>query len=83
MMWPSAPGTFPAAEWRKDGPGAPSVQPGRYAVGASDHPGDVADPMSGFFLIKRDVFWAAVRSLSGRGFKILLDLLASAPAGLG
>jgi dolichol-phosphate mannosyltransferase len=44
--------------------------------------GDVADPMSGFFLIKRDVFWAAVRSLSGRGFKILLDLLASAPAGL-
>lgn len=43
---------------------------------------DVADPMSGFFLLRRGVFWAAVRSLSGRGFKILLDLLASAPAGL-
>ena len=44
--------------------------------------GNVADPMSGFFLIKRDVFWTVVRSLSGRGFKILLDLLASAPARL-
>ena len=44
--------------------------------------GNIADPMSGFFLVKRGVFWAAVKSLSGRGFKILLDLLASAPAGL-
>jgi len=43
---------------------------------------DVADPMSGFFLLKREVFWAAVRKLSGRGFKILLDLLVSAPPGL-
>jgi dolichol-phosphate mannosyltransferase len=43
---------------------------------------DVADPMSGFFLIRRSVFWAAVRHMSGRGFKILLDLLASAPTAL-
>jgi dolichol-phosphate mannosyltransferase len=40
---------------------------------------EVADPMSGFFMLRRSVFWDAARSLSGRGFKILLDLLASAP----
>jgi dolichol-phosphate mannosyltransferase len=40
---------------------------------------DIADPMSGFFVIRRDAFDAAVRKLSGQGFKILLDLLASSP----
>jgi len=40
---------------------------------------DLTDPMSGFFMIRRDAFDAAVRSLSGQGFKILLDLFASAP----
>lgn len=40
---------------------------------------DIADPMSGFFMFKRPVFEAAVRKLSGQGFKILLDLLASSP----
>lgn len=39
----------------------------------------IADPMSGFFMFRRDVFHAAVRRLSGEGFKILLDLLASSP----
>jgi dolichol-phosphate mannosyltransferase len=39
----------------------------------------VADPMSGFFLLKRSVFFDAIYRLSGRGFKILLDLLASSP----
>ena len=39
----------------------------------------VADPMSGFFMIKNDCFWAAVRNMSGRGFKILMDLMASSP----
>ena len=39
----------------------------------------IADPMSGFFLITRTAFEAAVRRLSGQGFKILLDLLASSP----
>lgn len=42
----------------------------------------VADPMSGFFLIRREAFLRSVRGLSGQGFKILLDLLASAPAPL-
>ncbi len=40
---------------------------------------DIADPMSGFFVIRRDAFDGAVRSLSGQGFKILLDILASSP----
>jgi dolichol-phosphate mannosyltransferase len=41
---------------------------------------EIADPMSGFFMFRRDVFEGAVRNLSGQGFKILLDLLASSPA---
>lgn len=37
----------------------------------------LSDPMSGFFLLRRDAFNAVVRDLSGLGFKILLDILAS------
>ena len=37
----------------------------------------LSDPMSGYFIIKRDVFEQVVRSLSGVGFKILLDIFAS------
>ncbi len=40
---------------------------------------EIADPMSGFFMFRREVFERAVRSLSGQGFKILLDLMASSP----
>jgi dolichol-phosphate mannosyltransferase len=40
---------------------------------------DLADPMSGFFMLRREAFNGAVRNLSGQGFKILLDLFASAP----
>ena len=40
---------------------------------------DISDPLSGFFMCRRDVFESAVRRLSGQGFKILLDLLASSP----
>ena len=40
---------------------------------------DLTDPMSGFFLLKRDAFTETMRSLSGQGFKILLDLFASSP----
>ncbi len=39
----------------------------------------VSDPMSGFFLISRPAFHNAVRKISGSGFKILLDLMASSP----
>lgn len=39
---------------------------------------DLTDPMSGFFMIRRDAFNLAVRNLSAIGFKILLDIVASA-----
>ena len=43
------------------------------------------DPMSGFFVVTRDFLEEVVRSTSGIGFKILLDLVASArrPLGVG
>jgi dolichol-phosphate mannosyltransferase len=43
---------------------------------------DLKDPMSGFFLMRRQAFDEAVRNLSQQGFKILLDLFASAPSPL-
>lgn len=39
---------------------------------------DLRDPMSGFFMIERAAFERTMRSLSGEGYKILLDLFASA-----
>ncbi len=38
---------------------------------------DLKDPMSGFFMLKREVFSAMEERLSGIGFKILVDLFAS------
>ncbi len=40
----------------------------------------VSDPMSGFFMLRREAFEAALPRLSSLGFKILLDLIASSPA---
>lgn len=42
----------------------------------------LSDPMSGFFAISRESLMAAIPNLSGVGFKILLDLVASQPAPL-
>jgi dolichol-phosphate mannosyltransferase len=39
---------------------------------------DLHDPMSGFFMLTRPAFESALRHLSGQGFKILLDIFASA-----
>jgi len=39
----------------------------------------IADPMSGFFMVRRGAFQESVRQLSNVGFKILLDILASSP----
>ena len=39
---------------------------------------NVADPMSGFFMLRRPVFEQVMRGLSTQGFKILLDILATA-----
>ncbi len=38
----------------------------------------LSDPMSGFFMIRREVFENTVRTVSGMGFKILLDITSSA-----
>lgn len=38
----------------------------------------VSDPMSGFFMFKRQVLDMTVRNLSGLGFKILIDILLTA-----
>jgi dolichol-phosphate mannosyltransferase len=43
---------------------------------------DVSDPMSGFFAMRRHLFEAHAKSLSGLGFKLLLDFLSSAPTSL-
>jgi dolichol-phosphate mannosyltransferase len=39
---------------------------------------EVADPMSGFFMIRRDRFEQLAPQLSTQGFKILLDIIATA-----
>ncbi len=39
---------------------------------------EISDPMSGFFMLRREAFEQVVRHLSGTGFKLLLDILASA-----
>jgi len=39
----------------------------------------VSDPMSGFFMVRRETFDRAARRLSAMGFKILLDIIASLP----
>ena len=38
---------------------------------------DLSDPMSGFFVIRRETIHRVVRRLSGEGYKILLDIFAS------
>jgi len=42
------------------------------------HQTTITDPMSGFFMVKRELFRETVNHLCGKGFKILLDLLSSA-----
>ena len=40
---------------------------------------DISDPMSGFFMLTRDAFLRSLPGLSSVGFKVLLDIAASAP----
>jgi dolichol-phosphate mannosyltransferase len=42
-------------------------------------PADLRDPMSGFFVVRSSAVREAARRLSGYGYKVLLDLFASAP----
>ena len=39
----------------------------------------LSDPMSGYFVVRRDFLDETVRRLSGHGFKLLLDLFGSSP----
>ena len=43
---------------------------------------NVSDPMSGFFMIRRSLIDTIAPNLSPGGFKLLLDILASAPPGM-
>jgi dolichol-phosphate mannosyltransferase len=45
-------------------------------------PTPLSDPMSGCFMLPRPLFEELARHLTGQGFKILLDLVLSAPAPL-
>jgi dolichol-phosphate mannosyltransferase len=45
-------------------------------------PVKLTDPMSGFFMLRRAVFEQIATQLTGQGFKILLDLVLSAPTPL-
>lgn len=38
----------------------------------------VSDPMSGFFMLKRPLFESCMHRLSGKGYKLLLDILMAA-----
>ena len=40
------------------------------------------DPMSVFFMLTRDLYLKSVRQVSGQGFKLLLDIVASTPGAL-
>jgi len=40
---------------------------------------NISDPMSGFFLLRRDMFETLASRLTGQGFKILLDLILASP----
>ena len=66
------------------GGGAGGLDPGRLRIsrfatrlGRRFVPETLTDPMSGFFMIRREVLPEVARDLSGVGFKILLDLFAS------
>ncbi len=39
----------------------------------------ISDPMSGFFLLRREMFEELAGRLTGQGFKILLDLILASP----
>ncbi|MGC2123122.1 MAG: GtrA family protein, partial [Xanthobacteraceae bacterium] len=43
---------------------------------------DLTDPMSGYFMIRRDAFEPIAPRISSQGFKILLDMLATEPGRL-
>ena len=51
-------------------------------IGRAVAAGGMTDPMSGFFVLRRKVFDEVHAELSGRGFKILLDIVTSSKRAL-
>jgi dolichol-phosphate mannosyltransferase len=66
-------------EWDRD-----RVAKSAFATKLSRHvlKAELTDPMSGFFMIRAEVFRSLVPILSGIGFKILLDIMTASPAPL-
>jgi dolichol-phosphate mannosyltransferase len=65
-----------ASRWRH------SLSDGGIRLAQAFLPVRLNDPMSGFFMLGRATFEAVAPHLTGQGFKILLDLVMSAPAPL-
>jgi dolichol-phosphate mannosyltransferase len=65
-----------ASRWRH------SLSDGGIRLAQAFLPVRLNDPMSGFFMLGRETFEAVAPHLTGQGFKILLDLVMSAPAPL-
>jgi dolichol-phosphate mannosyltransferase len=55
------------------------ISEGGTALARARLPVRVEDPMSGYFMLPRPMFEELAPRLTGRGFKILLDILLSAP----
>ena len=70
-----------AAGGKLEGWDAERARMSRFATALANRmvPTGLTDPMSGFFLMRRETFEGAMRRLSGEGYKLLLDLLASIP----
>jgi dolichol-phosphate mannosyltransferase len=50
------------------------------SIGKRTLKADLSDPMSGYFAVSRDTLMAAIPKMSGIGFKVLTDIIASLPA---
>ena len=66
-------GSAASFEKRRAGASAIATEVARRVLGVP-----IADPMSGFFMIRRDRFEQLAPKLSTQGFKILLDIVATA-----
>jgi dolichol-phosphate mannosyltransferase len=66
-------GSAASFDKRRAGASAIATEVARRVLGVS-----IADPMSGFFMIRRDRFEQLAPELSTQGFKILLDIIATA-----
>jgi dolichol-phosphate mannosyltransferase len=66
-------GSAGSFEWHRAGASTLATEVAKRVLGVR-----IADPMSGFFMIRRDRFEQLAPKLSTQGFKILLDIVATA-----